>query len=50
VGWDDNYDKTRFARDGIAAPPGNGAFIVKNSWGPEWAMADIFIFRITTTV
>lgn len=32
VGWDDNYDRSRFAR----LPAGNGAFIVKNSWGPEW--------------
>jgi C1A family cysteine protease len=29
VGWDDDYPATNFA----TAPPGNGAFIVKNSWG-----------------
>jgi len=29
VGWDDNYPAANFA----TAPPGNGAFIVKNSWG-----------------
>jgi hypothetical protein len=29
VGWDDNYDKANFP----SAPPGNGAFIVRNSWG-----------------
>jgi hypothetical protein len=29
VGWDDNYAAANFA----TAPPGNGAFIVKNSWG-----------------
>jgi C1A family cysteine protease len=29
VGWDDNFDKNSF----ISIPPGNGAFIVKNSWG-----------------
>jgi C1A family cysteine protease len=32
VGWDDNYDRYNFAR----VPAGNGAFIVKNSWGPDW--------------
>ncbi len=30
VGWDDNYSKSNFSPN----PPGNGAFIVKNSWGP----------------
>ena len=29
VGWDDDYSKSNFK----ATPPGNGAFIVKNSWG-----------------
>ena len=29
VGWDDNYDASRFSKN----PPGNGAFIAKNSWG-----------------
>lgn len=29
VGWDDNYDRNRFS----TLPPGNGAFIIKNSWG-----------------
>jgi C1A family cysteine protease len=32
VGWNDNYDKNNF---GIT-PAGNGAFIVKNSWGSNW--------------
>lgn len=32
VGRDDNYDRNRF----ITPPPGNGAFIVKNSWGSNW--------------
>ena len=31
VGWDDNYSKTNF----LFHPPGDGAFIVKNSWGPD---------------
>lgn len=32
VGWDDSYDRNNFSK----VPPGNGAFIMKNSWGPEW--------------
>ena len=29
IGWDDNYKKENFA----VTPPGDGAFIIKNSWG-----------------
>lgn len=32
VGWDDSFDKNNFSE----LPPENGAFIIKNSWGPEW--------------
>lgn len=32
VGWDDNYSKNNF----IGGAPGNGAFIVRNSWGASW--------------
>jgi C1A family cysteine protease len=32
VGWDDNYNKQNFT----IVPPGNGAFIEKNSWGTNW--------------
>ena len=31
VGWDDNYSKTKFIKG--HQPPGNGAWLVKNSWG-----------------
>ena len=31
IGWDDNYSADNFA----IRPPGNGAFIIKNSWGTE---------------
>ena len=30
VGWDDNYSKDNF----LITPPGDGAWIIKNSWGP----------------
>ena len=30
VGWDDNYSKDNF----LITPPSDGAWIIKNSWGP----------------
>ena len=33
VGWDDNIDKSLFASNGYETPPGNGAWLIKNSWG-----------------
>ena len=32
VGWDDNYSKDNF----LITPPRDGAWIIKNSWGPNW--------------
>ena len=32
VGWNDSYNKSNF----LSTPPGNGAFIVRNSWGSTW--------------
>jgi C1A family cysteine protease len=32
VGWDDDFDKNTFP----SIPSGNGAFIIKNSWGKGW--------------
>ena len=32
VGWDDNYPASNFKQ----TPPGNGAFIIRNSWGTGW--------------
>jgi C1A family cysteine protease len=47
VGWDDSYDRNKFAySDGttttIATPPGNGAFIAKNSWGTGFGNGGYF--------
>ncbi len=32
VGWDDDYPAEEFA----GSPPGDGAFLIKNSWGTDW--------------
>lgn len=33
VGWDDNYPASKFSE---FTPPGDGAWLVKNSWGSAW--------------
>lgn len=32
TGWDDNFDRNKFT----PVPPGDGAYIIKNSWGDNW--------------
>jgi C1A family cysteine protease len=34
IGWDDDFPRENF--NSFATPPGDGAFIIKNSWGTEF--------------
>ena len=38
VGWDDHYAARNFAQ----RPPGNGAFLCRNSWGRAWGAGGYF--------
>lgn len=45
VGWDDNYSRDNFN----TTPPGDGAWIIKNSWGTAYdEPIDIGDFTVTT--
>jgi C1A family cysteine protease len=41
VGWDDSYPRRRFG-SGFGRPPGNGAFLVRNTWGDSFGDGGYF--------
>jgi len=46
VGWDDSFDRNKFT----PVAPGDGAFIVKNSWGTNWGDEGFFYVSYYDTV
>ena len=42
VGWDDTFPAARFSASDAGVPAGDGAFLVRNSWGARWGDAGYF--------
>ncbi len=40
VGWDDNFSREKFSSIESERPSGNGAWLVRNSWGDNWPSPD----------
>lgn len=48
VGWNDDYSKENFNL--LNQPSQNGAFLVKNSWGPDWGNEGYFWISYETNL
>lgn len=46
VGWDDYFDGSKFGN----TPPGDGAFIIRYSWGQVGEKTVIYTFLIMTLI
>jgi len=46
IGWDDDFPAANFK----TTPPGNGAFLLKNSWGADWGDGGYFWISYYDTV